>query len=91
MPRDIYFISDTVALLLRKPFHRNALGQELPNQAVGIFIGAPLPGMVRSSEIEAGVNGFFNADVLIKLRTVIGSNGFEGIGITADEPDYASV
>ena len=39
----VEFVGDVVALLLSESSHAGSLGQVLPNQAVGVFVGAAFP------------------------------------------------
>jgi len=54
-----------IAVVLRELGHALALGQVLPDEAVGVLVGAAFPGVVRRGEIEAGVGGPFDRRVLV--------------------------
>ena len=43
------------------------LGEELAQQAVGVLVGATLPGVIRPGEIDAGVQALADELVLGKL------------------------
>lgn len=59
---------------LGKRFHALTLGQILANQAIGIFIGSSLPGVVRRGEVEFGLRLGLDLLVSVKLSAIISSN-----------------
>ncbi len=59
---------NAIAVVLRQVFHALALGQVLPDQAVGVFVGAAFPGMVRRGEVEAGLGRMLDHRVAMELR-----------------------
>ena len=48
-----------------------ALGEILTDEAVGVLAGSPLPGMVRSREVEAHPGGGFDLPIAMELRSVV--------------------
>ena len=44
-----------------------ALGEILPDQSVGVLVGASLPAMVRRREVELHLTGLFDLLLLILL------------------------
>ncbi len=46
---------DPSAVVLRQVFHALALGEILPDQAVGVFVGPAFTSVVRRREIKPGV------------------------------------
>jgi hypothetical protein len=69
--------SDGVALRLRQRSQRGALRQVLTNQAIGVFVGAALPGVIRSREVELQPRLLFNLFVAVKLGSVVRRDGLE--------------
>ena len=59
----IHQIGNRIELLLTVPRQVRALGQELANQVVGVFIGAALPRAVRIAEIHR--NAGIGAELLV--------------------------
>ena len=66
-----------ITLSLRQVFHVRTFRQVLPDQSIGVFVGAPLPGGIRVSEVEGCVSGRFDLRVLMKLGTIICRDGLE--------------
>jgi hypothetical protein len=71
--------------------HGFALGEILTDQAIGIFVEATLPGMVRCSEVEVGAGGLFDFAVLMELGAVVGGEGSDVAGLALDQGDDAFV
>ena len=59
---------------------RGAFGSVLADEAVGIFVGAAFPGMVRVGKVEGGTEALFDGFISVELDTVVGGDGvdFEG-------------
>lgn len=64
-------------MVLRELGHAGAFWGVLTDQAVSVFAGAALPGVMRSSEVEEDVGGFFELSIVVELGAVIGGDGFE--------------
>jgi len=52
-----------------------AFGQEVSDQAVGLFVAAALPGRVRVSEVEGQAEILFELAVVVELVAVVGGGG----------------
>lgn len=59
-------------LLVGEPVDRPALGEVLPKQAVGVLVGAALPGMVRQREAELDPHGLGDLGVGGELASAVG-------------------
>src|SRR5438309_587115 len=68
--------------MLRQCFHALAFGQILPDQPVGVFIGASFPGMVRGGEVELHSALFFDLPVAVELGAVVGCYRFDSAAVS---------
>ena len=64
-----------------------ALGQLLPDQAVGVLARAPFPGMMRSGKVEAHSGGRFDESVAVKLGPVVEGDRLEPPRMPVDQSD----
>ena len=53
-----------------------ALGQVLPDEAVGVLVGAAFPRMVRRRKIDFRVQDVFQFPVVMKLGAIVSRDGF---------------
>src|SRR4029077_4912307 len=83
--------SDGVAALLRERGHAGAFGHVLADQAVGVFIGAALPRVMRRREVERDARGALELYVVVELGAVVGGDGFESLWMTADETQRTAI
>ena len=60
-------------------------GNVLANKAIGILIGASLPGVVRSGEVEGDVVGGFDVAVSVELAAVVRSDRAHEAWVAVDE------
>jgi hypothetical protein len=84
-------VSDLMAASLSKIGEGSPLGQVLPDEAVGVFVGAPFPGVMRRGEVDRGVEGLFDDLVAVKLDSVVEGNGSHGMRLSGEEFNQASV
>ncbi len=76
--------------MLRKPGHALALGEILPDQAVGVFVGAAFPRMGRG-EVEAGAGRLLDRRVAMELRPVVRRNRPDRAGLAPNQRCRAPV
>ena len=76
---------DSGALTLSECSEVGALGQVLPQEPVGVFIGAAFPGVVRRGEVDGGVEALLECFVHVELGTVIRSDGVDGMRLVAQD------
>ena len=81
--------SDGVAASLRELGHAGAFGNVLTDEAVGVFVGAALPGMMGSSEVKRGTGSSLDQGVIMELGAVVGGDGFESLRMSAYETQSA--
>ena len=68
-----------------------SLGGVLANEAVGVLIGAALPGVVRGREEEGDAGGGLDAFVAMELGAVVDGDGAGGSRGGVDEANGRSV
>ena len=73
--------------MLGESLHADSLGQVLPDQAVGIFVGAALPGVMGSGEVKPQSDGALDRGVAVELGAVIGGDGVEPVGVALGQAD----
>ena len=66
---------DRIALVLREMTHAGELGDVLADQAVGVFVGAALPGAVGRCEVEGDARFELDEFVVVEFRAVVGGDG----------------
>src|ERR1044071_2528312 len=67
----IELFGDPVALTLRDCLERRAFREVLTKQPVEVLVGSPLPGVVRSREVELHAEAALELLVVVELRAVI--------------------
>ena len=77
--------SEGGALALSERGEIGALGEVLAKKAIGVFIGAAFPGVMRSGEVDRGVEASLECFVHMELGTVISSDGVDGMGFVAQD------
>lgn len=82
---------DFVAPSLAEVLHGAALGDVLSNEAVRVFVGAALPGVIRRGEVKEGAGGLLNVLVSVKLGSVVDSDRFEQVRVRSDQLNDAPV
>src|SRR5258708_28356091 len=75
---------DLVAEGLGQMAEGGPLGEILADQAVGIFVGAALPGVVRSGEVDGGAELTFEGLVAVEFDAVVGSDGADLMGLVGE-------
>jgi hypothetical protein len=65
--------------------HAGALGEVLPVQAVGVLVGAALPGVMGRGEVDAGAGGAIEGGVAVELGPIVGGDGAHGPAFALDE------
>ena len=80
---------DLGTLPLSEELEIRALRQVLANQAIGVLIGPPFPGMVGSGEVEAGAEESLDLLVAMELGSVVGGDGMDGMRFVRQELDGA--
>ena len=68
---------DLVALSLGERRHRGVLLNVLSYKAIGVFVGAALPGVIRSGEVDGDPGDLLDLPVAVKLGSVVSGDGFE--------------
>src|SRR5436190_15968267 len=92
LPRPaVEFRSDPIAIVLGEVGHALSFGQILPDQAVGVFVGAALPRVMRGGEVEAGGGGPLELGVVVKLCPIIDGDGLHGMGLRGDQLLHAVI
>jgi len=84
-------VGDGVTVDLGDVSHALSFGQILPDEAVGAFIGAPLPGVRGCGEEDGRTGLLFDGLVAVELGTVVEGDGADGPGRAVDEFDGAAV
>jgi hypothetical protein len=69
--------SDFSAASLSEVLHGGTLGDVLPKEPVGVFVGATLPRVIRSGEVEGRVGGSLDVTIAVELGPVVDSDGLE--------------
>jgi len=84
-------LGDGVAAALGEARHARVLGQVLAYQAVGVLVGAALPGVVRVGEVERHAGGTLDAGIAVELGAVVGGDAVELLRQPADQGDGPGV
>ena len=71
--------------------HGLTLGQILSDEAVGVFIGAALPGVIRGAEVECYAPPLFDLGVAMELSSVVGGEGLKQAWCLADQPVQSGI
>lgn len=87
----VKFARDGVAQVLAKAGHALTFRQVLPNQAVGVFVAAALPRVVRGGEVKDGAGMLLDLLVIVELRAIITGDGRKRPGVLIDKMDDAAV
>src|SRR6266540_1543900 len=92
LPRPaVQFRSDPIAIVLGEVGHALAFGQILPDQAVGVFVGAAFPRMVRCGEVETRRRRSLEPGVVVEFGAVIDGDGLHGMGLRGDQLVHAVI
>ena len=83
--------SDFSATGLSEVLHGGALGAVLPNEPVGVLVGATLPRVIRSGKVEGRVGGSLDVTIAVELGPVVDSDGLEQVPLRADQLNNAAV
>lgn len=81
--------SESGALTLGEGGEVGPLGQILAEEPIGVLVGAALPGVVRSGEVEGGVELPLEGFVHVELGAVVGGDGVDGMRFVAQQRDGA--
>ena len=87
----VEFGCDVVAVPLGEITEMNALGQILAEEAIGVFVGAAFPGVVRSGEVDLRAECAFQLFIAVELRPVIRSDRSHRMRLGRQELDRAGV
>lgn len=71
-----------IALGLGQAFHTVAFGKVLPDQTIGVLVGATFPGVVRRSEVDRDVGSVFDVAIGMKLRAIVRGDRPEPTGVS---------
>ena len=71
--------------MLSEVGHALAFGQVLPDQAIGVLVGAALPCMMRGGEIEARACGPLELRVVVELRPIVYGDGPDGMRLARNQ------
>ncbi len=82
---------DLVTTGLSEVGQRGAFGEILADETVCIFVGAALPGMVRSGEVDRGAEGALEVHVAVELDAVVGGDGAHRVRFAGEKLDQACV
>src|ERR1041384_6482368 len=82
---------DLVALGLSERLHRSVLLNVLSDEAIGVFISAALPGVIRSGEVDGDPGDLLDLPVAVELGSVVSGDGLEEVRVVADELEEAAV
>ena len=82
---------DFVTLPLGEAAEVRAFGQVLANQSIGVLVGASLPGVVGSGEVDLGSELALDVLVAMELDSVVGSNRADLVCLVREQFDQASV
>ncbi len=80
-----------VAVPLGEMRQAGSLRGVLSDEAVGVLIGAALPGAVGSGEEEIGTSGCFDRPVSVELGAIVDGDGADMSSGVVDELDGGSV
>ena len=83
--------SDLSAAGLREVLHGGAFGDVLSNEPVRVLVGATLPRMIWSGEVEGRVGGALDVTIAVELGPVVDSDGLEQVPLRADQLNDAAV
>jgi hypothetical protein len=70
------FPSNSIEVILGEPGHVSAFGQVLPQESIGVFVAAALPGAVRVGEENRDTGHFRQALMLTHLLALVIGQGF---------------
>src|SRR3989454_1889571 len=77
----IQFGSDPIAIVLGEVSHALALRQVLAHEAIGVFVGAAFPRMVRRGEVETRRRRSLEAGGVVGFGFVFDGDGLHMIGL----------
>src|SRR6185436_11861889 len=78
-------------LRLREMRHAGPLGEVLADEAVGVFIRAAFPGMMRRGEIHLGRGRSLERCIPMKLRAVIACERVDGMRLLPQERNRPTI
>ncbi len=78
-------ISDSVTVTLGEVSEAGSLRGILSDEAIGVLIGASLPGVVGCGEVEVSAGGGFDRLIAMELGAVINGDGTDSAGGSTDE------
>src|SRR6266511_1606666 len=92
LPRPaVQFRSDPIAIVLGEVGHALALGEILAEQAIGVFVGAAFPRMVRRGEVETYRRRSLEPGGVVEFGAVIDGDGLHGMGLRGDQLVHAVI
>src|SRR5262245_31371225 len=72
-------------------FHAVSLGQVLPQETIGVLVGAALPGVMGRGEVEAGRSGALDGPVAMELAAVVDGDRVDRARLDANQMPHAPV
>lgn len=87
----VEFVGNDVALTLGECSHAGAFGEVRANQAIGIFIGAALPGVMGGGEVELQSERALDRGIAVELGAVVGDDGAKVFGVVLGQANGAVV
>lgn len=78
--------SDGAALGLCQVPQAGSFGSVLADEAIEVFVAAPLPGMVGGGEVAGKLEALFEQGVVVELGAIVEGDGFELVGLPGDDP-----
>ena len=81
----VQLVGDPIALPLGERMHGGSFGQILPDESVGVLVGAARPGVMRGGEEEPQWEGSFDIPVAVELAAVVGRDRLVADRVAPDQ------